>query len=328
MDESAPITWTINELTSLVSTGADTVATTIATTIAPLFSIGFGIYILLIMVNYMRGAETEPVLDFCLRCVAFAVVIGLGINAANYTSTVMPIVTGIGNDLANAVSGGTVSAGTLDQLTLHYLKIIDDSNSAIADFQGFTYLGAKINVSIKSLLVMLGLVPFLVAATMTIVVANVGSIFVAMVGPLYFGFLLFPATRQYFSAWVNTAFSYALIPLLVSVISMVSVGLSKKMIADASGKLNDISFKIVFLCVIGNLLLLCILRHVSALASSLSAGGINAAMPNGLGAAVSGVKSAGKSAGSAAKGGVATYKAGKAAYNYVQNKRNSIGKAG
>ncbi|WP_233341870.1 type IV secretion system protein, partial [Xylella fastidiosa] len=118
MDESAPITWLIGEINKIVSSGADAAASTIATTITPLVSICFGIYILLICVNYMRGAETEPVIDFGIRCAGFAVVIGLGLNAANYTSLVIPMVTGIGSDLASAISGGSANAGTLDQLAL------------------------------------------------------------------------------------------------------------------------------------------------------------------------------------------------------------------
>ena len=63
----------------------------IAGKVAPVASACFGIYILLILVNYLRGAETEPVMDFFLRMASFAIVIGLGLNAGNYTSTVIPM---------------------------------------------------------------------------------------------------------------------------------------------------------------------------------------------------------------------------------------------
>ena len=72
MDEKAPITWLIAEISSIVSGGASTVAGGISTAIAPLASVGFGIYIILICINYLRGAETEPVIDFGMRCVGFA----------------------------------------------------------------------------------------------------------------------------------------------------------------------------------------------------------------------------------------------------------------
>ena len=115
--------------------------------------------------------------------------------------------------------------------------------------------------------------------------ANVGSTIVAMVGPIYFCFLLFPATRQYFSAWVNTAFSYALIPLIVAVIATISIGISKAMLSSGAGgggtvDLSEVALSSVFLAALGNVVLLFLLKQVSSMASSLSAGGINAGMTN------------------------------------------------
>ncbi len=96
MNQRQITTRLIGEINKIVSSGADAAASAIATTVTPLASICFGIYILLICLNYMRGAETEPVIDFGLRCAGFAVIIGLGLNAANYTSMVIPVVTGVG----------------------------------------------------------------------------------------------------------------------------------------------------------------------------------------------------------------------------------------
>ena len=327
MNESAPITWLINKITTLVESGAGGAAAAIANIITPLASICFGIYIILITINYMRGSETEPVLDFGLRMASFAIVIGMGLNAANYVSMVMPIVTGLGGDLANAISGGTVNASTLDQLALHYLNVINEGFADTDSFIPLLSIGAKIEVFLKAVIIILGLAPFLIAATMVSIIANVGSIMVAMVGPLFFGFLLFPATRQYFSAWVNTAISYALIPVFVAVIAIISVGLSKEMLSDAAGTLNEASFTSVFLASLGNLTLLFLLKQVSAIASSLSAGGINAGMPSSRG-----MSDAVKNAAGAAKGAYkgAQYVGNKAAAGYaaVKNATNSIRKAG
>ena len=282
MDEAAPLTWLIGRITDIVTAGAADAATALVSTITPLVSVCFGIYILLITVNYMRGAETEPVLDFGMRCAGFAIVIGIGLTAKNYIDIVIPIVTGLGGDLAAAVSGGTVSAATLDNLALWYLKIIADGYEAVDAMPFPANLGASFTVSMKTVIICIGLIPFLVAATLAIVVANVGSTIVAIVGPIFFACLLFPTTRQYFSSWVNTAFSYALIPLFVAVIAVVSVGISKEMLS-AGGTLAEASFKSVFLAAMGNLTLLFLLRQISGLASSLSAGGINAAMPGSIG---------------------------------------------
>lgn len=331
MDESAPITWLVGEINKIVSSGAGATATAIATAVTPLAAVGFGIYIILICINYMRGAETEPVIDFGVRCAGFAVIIGLGLNAANYTSTVIPIVTGVGSDLASAFSGGSASAGTLDQLALHYLKILDDGYES-ASRGGFPLnAGSMLLYFMKFVCVLVGLIPFLVAATLCIIVADVGSVLVAMVGPLFFAFLIFPATRQYFSSWLNTALSYALIPVFVAVIATISVGLSKTMLSG-SGSLDDVSLKAVFLASMGNLTLLFLLKQVSALASSLSAGGINASMPGSIGTLASAIRSGGAGTAREIRAGIAGYRAtknaGKAAGRWAANKFNSIRKAG
>ena len=106
-----------------------------------------------------------------------------------------------------------------------------------------------------------------------------------------FSFLLFPATRQYFSSWVNGMLSYALVPLFVAVIASMAVTLSKSMLSD-SGSLNDTTLSGVCLASLGNFCLLLLLRVVSNLASSLSAGGINVGTPGGVGSAGAGVSQA------------------------------------
>ncbi|WP_244126961.1 type IV secretion system protein, partial [Xylella fastidiosa] len=277
--------------------------------------------------NYMRGAETEPVIDFGIRCAGFAVVIGLGLNAADYTSLVIPMVTGIGSDLASAISGGSANAGTLDQLALHYFNILDESYQSVKAIRFPGSVGPMLIYGFKTFCILLGLIPFLVAATMYLIVADVGSVMVAMVGPLYFAFLIFPATRQYFSSWLNAAFSYALMPIFVAVIATISVGLSKEMIAS-SGVLNDGSFKAVFLASMGNLTLLFLLRQVGAMASSLSAGGINVSMPGSANTLRNAAQAARLGAKGIQQGGRTAINAGKAAGRWAQNTFNSIRKAG
>jgi len=289
MDEAAPLTWIIASINAIVTAGAGATANAIATKITPLVTVVFGIYILLISVNYLRGAESEPVLDFGMRCAGFAVIIGMGLAAGQYVALVMPIVTGIGGDLASAVGGGTPTASNLDQLALHYFKILDEGYEAANALFFPANVGPMTLYLMKAALILIGLIPLLVAATLALVVADVGLVIVAMLGPLFFAFLLFPATRQYFSAWVNTIVSYSLIPLIVAVIAGISVGLSAQMLSSGA-TLDQTSLKSVFYASVGNLLLLFLLGQVSSLASSLSAGGINVASAGGVGSAASAVR--------------------------------------
>ena len=332
MDEAAPIQWLITRITTLVGSGVSTVGSSITTEITPLVAACFGIYIILISVNYMRGAEQEPVMDFLMRFVTFGIVISLGLSYSTYASHVMPIVTDTGTALASAVTGGSASASSLDQLALHYLKIIDDGFTEASSYTGFEEIAAFLSVLLKSIIIVIGLAPFLIAATLYIITANVFSQIVAALGPLFFAFLLFPATRQYFTAWVNTAFSYILIPTIIAIISLVSVEIAKEMLSDGSGTLVETSFKSVFLAAICNLILLFLLRQVASLASALSAGGINASMPGSSGSMASSARSSIRGSNQDAKilksGYQGTKNAGSNMYKAIANKFNSIRKAG
>lgn len=288
MDKTQPITWLIEKINTVFLSQAESVSSAISTSLMPLITACFAIYMMLIVFNYMRGAEDNFVGDFMYRVMGFAVIMGIGFSAGSYTSLVLPIVTGLGNDLANAVSGGTVTSGALDKLVIFYWNMIGQGMEDVTAI-GLTGLGTAVMVLVQIVIVLIGLIPFLVIATVTIITANIGSGLVAMVGPIFFACLLFPATRQYFSAWVNTAFSYALVPLLVAVLSMVSVGISIEFMGDTP--LVDGSSFNVFFAAVGNLILAALMKNVGSLASSLSAGGINMGSAGGLGSATSSVMS-------------------------------------
>lgn len=329
MDEAAPITWLIDQINQIVNSGVSGVATAISNGVAPIASACFGIYVILIMWGYMRGTTTDPIQDFMLRMASWAVIIGLGLNASNYIATVVPMVTGLGGDLANMVSGGNVSSSTLDTLALQYLNIIQTGYDKANSISGLEGIAAVVMYSVKALIIIFGLAPFLIAATSAIVVANVGSAIIAMIGPFFFACLLFPPTRQYFSAWLNSALSYAFIPFIIAIVANVSVGISQRIIGN---DLFDATFTTVFLAAIGNLLLLFLLKYVSALASSLSAGGINIGSIGGVGSFASSAKnSASGSMRDARQMRIAGRRMGQAyagAKTNVANRFNSIRKAG
>jgi len=123
------------------------------------------------------------------------------------------MVTGIGGDLANAITNGSANAGSLDTLALHYLKILSKGWEHAASVSSWHAIGAWAMYGAKAILIFLGLVPFLVGAIIALVLADVGAQITALLGPIYFAFLLFPPTRQYFSAWLNCVFSFTLLHL-------------------------------------------------------------------------------------------------------------------
>jgi type IV secretion system protein VirB6 len=321
MNEAAPIAWIIAKINAIIQGGAGAAATALAAKVAPIFAACFGIYIILIALNYIRGAEENFVGDLMYRVLGFSLILAICVNASSYVSFVMPLVTGLGGELASALTGGSVNETSLDTLVLSYVTIVNDGFDAVGLLDKLENPLIYIELVVKAAIVLISLIPFLVSATLMLIVASVGSQIIAMVGPLYMGFLLFPATRQYFSAWLNSAFSYALIPVIVGVISIIAVGISIEMLGTAP-QLAEISFKLLIFCAIGNLLLVYLMKYIGSLASSLSAGGINVGGGASLGqmssAAKSGVQGAANQTRAASAASVAAAK-------YIRNKFNGSG---
>lgn len=283
-NEAAPISSAITDLNTATGTLLSSVAGTMISTIAPFGGIVFGIYMIALMMSYMRGAESDPVMDFMMKFFSWALVIGYGLNAEAYTNTVIPIVTGLGDSFLKMFGGGA-NTTAMDTLFLSISDLIDAASVALEESNATRVMpnvGGYFNLLLDSALLLTSVLPFMAAATVTVLVAKIGSQIVAAVGPLFFLALLFPATRQYFSSWLNTVLSYAFIPLLVAIVSMLGVGTTIGILDLQPGEtILTVSFsKILFVAFI-NWVLLFVLYQVSSLASSLSSGGINAGMPSG-----------------------------------------------
>lgn len=324
-NEAAPISSLVTYVNTLATTALSSVAGNLISMIMPFGAVVFGIYVILMMWGYMRGSETDPVQDFLAKLFCWSIVIGYGLNANTYTNEILPIVTGLGSDfLKLSASGSDASAmDTLFNSTIGLIGSGIDSiraktaGSLVPDFGGYFVL------LLQSIILLVGVVPFLISATTKVIFAGLGSQIVAAIGPLFFLSLLFPATRQYFSAWLNTALSYALIPLFVAVITMLAMQATNGILDLQAGQtLAQVSFAKILFVAIANWVVMFMLQQVTSMASSLSSGGINAGMPSGsiAGAIKSGVK-----------GSIAGYK-GTRALNHArldrrherQNRKNSI----
>lgn len=320
------------------------------TYLAPFGAAVFGIYVILTMWSYMRGSNDDPVQDFLLKMLTWSVVLGYGFNAANYTTHIMPIVTGLGNDIAANVFGGGSGVSGMDVLMLALTKIMGDGwhgADVITDGSLSPALSLSVYVLliIKITILILGVIPFVVAGVITVVVANIGSQIISAVAPLFFLALLFPATRQYFSSWLNSAISYMLVPVFTSVVFLLGTNIilqilnlppnsvPKDSFWTAQKFLNDQTlvtapFARVILASVSCYVFLFLLKQVSSLASSLSSGGINAGMPSGgLGSIAKGIK--GSVAGtSKERDGIRTANKERLAKRHAaQNKKNGVEEA-
>lgn len=282
MDLTAPITSIINFIMTPFNDIVQIGATAISEIVTPLVGTAFILHVLLKALAMLKGIDETTLIDFFLFLLSFFIVFGMMKNYDNYNLYVVSMAEGIKTDLSTALTGSTVDSNALDTLAIYYMDMIDKSNTAIdAMVNPLNKMSASFGLLFKEAMILLGLVPFLVAATISITVLELGLRMVLALGPLFIALGLFPATRQYASAFVNTVFSYVLSMTLVALVALASVGISMQMLSSGGGTLTEATIPAVFYASIGNLILLFLLKQVSSIAASLSAGGITAGMADG-----------------------------------------------
>lgn len=196
--------------------------------ISPLILAGFGIYMILIAVTYMRDSAPlgSSFSDLFKRIFAWGVIISFGLNISFYIGTVVPIVNGIPSDLGNAILGGTTSTTNgLDAVVTQYTNAISDmwnkasgiSDSIVVGFNAF-------------FLIVFGMT-FTAIAFAYLALAKVFIAILLVIGPVFFACALFPTTRQYFSTWVSQIVNYGLIGVLFNITAAVQIKLLDLMLA-------------------------------------------------------------------------------------------------
>lgn len=291
-DPSLPIGWLIDYINCKVGIALTGTLKNLIDALSPLFLSLFGIYFLLLCFNYLKGGETIPIMDFIYKIIAWSLLIGIGFNYSTYNSMIMPLASNLGNELAVILTGNADMSSSYDAVFINFSSMIEKAIDSIASHGSWNPkdIGAQLveifMLSIKILLLLVGILPFVALAVSFVISANAGAQIVAALGPLFFGFALFPATRQYFSSWVNTLFSYALIPALIAIVAVLATGVTMTILginASPNGQpvtLVDVWFYQVLIAAFANLVFMFLLKQVASIASSLSAGGLHAGLGN------------------------------------------------
>jgi type IV secretion system protein VirB6 len=189
--------------------------------ISPLAAAAFSLYVLLVMVSYWRGHNDQPIIDFFLRMAGWAAVLAAGMNIGYYSEYVVPFFNGIGDDIAQALTGSSSAATALDTLLNAYLSAI------LNLWQGLTPSLGNFGVVLEGLAltfctVLVG-IPFLAVAAAYIILAKFALGLLLALGPMFVVAALFPATRRFFEAWVGQCLNYAFLTALFAAAGAIEV---------------------------------------------------------------------------------------------------------
>lgn len=191
--------------------------------ISPIILAGFGLYILLIAMSYIKG-NAEPIelgFDMIYRFIAWSVILGLALNISNYTSIVVAIVNELPNELAQIVTGtaGTPVINSLDSLLDAYYEGI---KKLFADVE-FLDVGGYVSAGVITFILLICGLPFIVVAGGFILLSKIMSAVLLVLGPIFIVLALFPATRQYFSLWVGQIVNYMLMLVIIHILAAIQI---------------------------------------------------------------------------------------------------------
>ena len=175
--------------------------------IAPVFQIGFGIYILLVALDaYNRGFD-ENVMDLAKRMVGWLLIIAFAFNSSQYQK-LANILWMFPENLSGLLGTSTYTASALDTQSNNILKMMENI---------FAYASSldMLQVSDKLMLYIGGTVAVILAYLFFLItfayylIAKLSLAMVIVIGPLFIGSMLFPATRQWGMNWIGQILNYS-----------------------------------------------------------------------------------------------------------------------
>lgn len=181
--------------------------TNIITEISPLFATGFGIYILIVAIDaYNRGFD-DNIVDLGKRAMGWLIIIACAFNASQYLK-IANMLYEMPEYMSSLINSGTYDAATLDN---NMDKLMENMGQIwemkkniptldVPAHLGFTFMWVFIFVLVAF---------FLTAIAAFYLVAKISLAMVILIGPIFIGAMLFPATRQWGMNWIGQIMSYA-----------------------------------------------------------------------------------------------------------------------
>lgn len=175
--------------------------------IAPVFQIGFGIYILLVAFDYYKRGFDENVVDLGKRMIGWLLIIAFAFNSSQYQK-LANIMWMLPENLSGLLGTSTYTASALDTQSNNILKMIENI---------FAYASSldMLQVSDKLMLYIGGTVAVILAYLFFLItfayylIAKLSLAMVIVIGPMFIGSMLFPATRQWGMNWIGQILNYS-----------------------------------------------------------------------------------------------------------------------
>lgn len=241
------------------------------------------LYVVLYGIAILRGAISEPVMDFAVRSLKLALLYLLATTSAYAGFVTEPLFTGLPNALTAAVGGdATPSVGAaFDQFFAYAAWLGEDISRDASAFNPGPYVVSAAVFIIGALAAALGFGVVLIAKLALALLVTLGPIFIACA--------LFDATRRYFFGWLSQAVNYLVLFALIIVIFQLVLSLVRDQWGAIQGA-DPMTGGLIFiaLCLLGAIFFLQTPAIAAGIAGGASAGLADFANAAALGASGSG----------------------------------------
>ncbi|HHU1768512.1 type IV secretion system protein, partial [Escherichia coli] len=201
----------LEKVTTIVESTAATNAAKVAQAISPTFFAAIALYVIYLIYEITYAQRDILMNEVTKNIGAFALVGAFTYSAPYYSQFVIPFVMHAGSDLSAAVTGGSGTATSVDNLwnalSTNLNNFLDTSMSIYGKFQIAEKMGVYLVWGIGYIGGMLLI--YYTTVFLTLSTFMVGILLSA--GILFICFALFSSTRNMFTAWVGSCLNYILL---------------------------------------------------------------------------------------------------------------------
>lgn len=286
--------------------------------ITPLFVACFSFYVLLVIWDYYNSSLDVLAVDFIKKCCGWMLIIGLSLAPATYMK-LAHIIYRMPDEIAGIFAGGyKVDASAMDASWKLLMDLLDTISKLHEKYQWYD-IGVHFGIVIKIGLVITICGALVVGLSFAFyMVAKVSLALVLMIGPLFLGCLLFPATRQYAINWIGQCLNHILTcTMFVLLVKIQMAAFDKAINMALSGSAFDyVSAELLPpLFLLQTIIFLVVVFNIPSIASALTGGATVSGASRHMMSLASGLGTAGRLVG----------RAGAATLNAASNRRSGGG---
>lgn len=263
--------------------------------ITPLFVTCFSLYVLLIIWDYYKSTMDVLAADFIKKCCGWMLIIGLSLAPATYMK-LAHIIYGLPDEIAGIFAGGyKVDASAMDASWKLLMDLLYSIAKLHEKYQWYD-LGVHFGLVIKIGFVIMVCGALVIGLSFAFyMVAKISLALVLMIGPVFLGCLLFPATRQYAINWIGQCLNHILTCTMFVLLTKVQMAAFDKAVnmALAGGVADYVAAEMLPpLFLLQTIIFLVVVFNIPSIASTLTGGAAVSgasrhlmSMANGMGAA-------------------------------------------